>query len=118
HEQDIWKMGGLSKKMRLTFLTFAAGYLALIGCPGLAGFFSKDLILAAAYQGNKVWFLVAVFTAFLTAFYMTRLFVVVFLGNARSKEAEHGHDGPILMTGPLLILAVLSVLAGYGFVAN
>jgi NADH-quinone oxidoreductase subunit L len=118
HEQDIWKMGGLSKSMRVTFLTFAAGYLALIGCPGLAGFFSKDLILVAAYQKNIGLFLLAVFTAFLTAFYMTRLFVVVFLGKARSPEAEHGHDGPIKMTGPLCVLAVLSVIAGYGFIAN
>ncbi len=118
HEQDIWKMGGLSKSMKLTFLTFAAGYLALIGCPGLAGFFSKDAILVAAYQKNFVLFLVAVFTACLTAFYMTRLFVVVFLGKARTPAAEHGHDGPIKMTGPLAILAVLSVIAGYAFIAH
>ncbi len=118
HEQDIWKMGGLSQKMRLTFFTFAAGYLALVGCPGLAGFFSKDLILAAAYQQNKLLFLSAVFTAFLTAFYMTRLFVVVFLGRARTEAAAHGHDGPLRMTVPLVILAVFSVFAGYGFIAN
>ncbi|MEQ1860453.1 MAG: NADH-quinone oxidoreductase subunit L [Chthoniobacteraceae bacterium] len=118
HEQDIWKMGGLSKSMRLTFLTFACGYLALIGCPGLAGFFSKDAILVAAYQKNFILFLLAVFTAFLTAFYMTRLFVVVFLGKARTPEAEHGHDGPIRMVGPLVVLAVLSVIAGYGIVAH
>jgi NADH-quinone oxidoreductase subunit L len=116
HEQDIWKMGGLSKSMRLTFLTFAAGYLALIGCPGLAGFFSKDLILVAAYQKNIGLFLLAVFTAFLTAFYMTRLFVVVFLG--RSRTAHHAHDGPLKMTAPLVVLAIFSVIAGYGFIAN
>ncbi len=118
HEQDIWKMGGLSKSMRLTFLTFALGYLALIGCPGLAGFFSKDAILVAAYQKNIILFLVAAFTACLTAFYMTRLFVVVFLGKARTHEAEHGHDGPLKMTGPLVILAFLSVIAGYAFIAH
>jgi len=118
HEQDIWKMGGLSKSMKVTFLTFAAGYLALIGCPGLAGFFSKDLILVAALQKNVGLFLIAVFTAFLTAFYMTRLFVVVFLGKPRTPAAEHGHDGPVRMVGPLVILAFLSLVAGYGFIAD
>jgi NADH-quinone oxidoreductase subunit L len=118
HEQDIWKMGGLSKSMRMTFLTFAAGYLALVGCPGLAGFFSKDLILVAAYQKNSGIFLLAVVTAFLTAFYMTRLFVVAFLGDARTHEAEHAHDGPRRMTWPLIVLAIFSVIAGYGVIAT
>jgi NADH-quinone oxidoreductase subunit L len=119
HEQDIWRMGGLSKSMRLTFITFTAGYLALIGCPLFAGFFSKDVILLAAlHQKSYVLFLVAVFTACLTAFYMTRLFVVVFLGKARTPEAEHGHDGPIKMVGPLLVLAFFSVIAGYAFIAH
>jgi NADH-quinone oxidoreductase subunit L len=113
HEQDIWKMGGLSKSMRLTFATFAIGTLALTGCPGLAGFFSKDLILTAAYK-NPILYIVAIFTAFLTAFYMTRLVVVAFLGKARTNEAEHGHDGPIKMSGPLVVLAVLSVITGFG----
>jgi NADH-quinone oxidoreductase subunit L len=113
HEQDIWKMGGLSKTMRWTFGTFAIGTLALTGCPFLAGFFSKDLILVAALNKGIGFFLLGVFTAFLTAFYMTRLFVVVFLGKPRSETAEHGHDGPARMTWPLAILAVLSVLAGY-----
>ncbi len=113
HEQDIWRMGGLAKRMRVTFLTFAAGYLALIGCPGLSGFFSKDLILVASYNSNKLIFALALFTAFLTAYYMTRLVVVVFLGKARTPEAEHGHDGPMAMLVPLLILAVLSVVAGW-----
>jgi len=118
HEQDIWKMGGLRGKMKLTSLTFAAGYLALIGFPGLSGFFSKDVILLAAWQQNKLIFLLGLFTAFLTAFYMTRLFVVTFLGRGRSEAADHAHDGPIRMTGPLVILAVLSVIAGYAFVAQ
>jgi NADH-quinone oxidoreductase subunit L len=113
HEQDIWRMGGLAKRMPLTFLTFAAGYLALIGCPGLSGFFSKDLILAAAYQNSRVLFGLGILTAGLTAFYMTRLFVVAFLGNPRSDAASHGHDGPLAMTLPLLVLAVPSVGAGW-----
>jgi NADH-quinone oxidoreductase subunit L len=63
-------------------------------------------------------FLIAVFTAFLTAFYMTRLFVVVFFGKARTHEAEHGHDGPARMTFPLIVLAVFSAIAGYGIIAT
>ncbi len=118
HEQDIWRMGGLSKKMKWTFLTFLAGYLALIGCPFFSGFFSKDVILLAAWQQNKLIFLLGLATAFLTAFYMTRLFVVTFLGKARSDAADHAHDGPAPMTLPLIVLAVLSVVAGYGIVAG
>lgn len=118
HEQNIWKMGGLSKSMRVTFLTFAMGYLALVGCPGFAGFFSKDLVLAAAYQKSSVLFSIAVFSAFLTAFYMTRLFVVVFFGKARSHEAEHGHDGLARMTWPLIVLAVFSLVAGWPVLAD
>jgi NADH-quinone oxidoreductase subunit L len=114
HEQDIWKMGGLSKKMRLTFACFVMGYLALIGCPGLSGFFSKDLILLAAWNSNKLIFLLALLTAFLTAYYMTRLVVVVFLGSGRSHATDHAHDGPVAMGLPLLVLAVLSVIAGWG----
>jgi NADH-quinone oxidoreductase subunit L len=115
HEQDIWRMGGLSKKMKWTFLAFTAGYLALIGTPFFSGFFSKDLILLAAWQQNKLIFLLGLATAFLTAFYMTRLFVVTFLGPTRSDSASHAHDGPARMTLPLVILAVLSVIAGYSF---
>ncbi|MDB6175592.1 MAG: NADH-quinone oxidoreductase subunit [Chthoniobacteraceae bacterium] len=114
HEQNIWKMGGLSGRMKVTFWTFLAGYLALIGCPFFSGFYSKDLILMAAWHQNGLVFVLALFTAFLTAFYMTRLVVVVFLGQARSNEASHGHDGPGAMSLPLVILAALSVVAGYG----
>jgi NADH-quinone oxidoreductase subunit L len=120
HEQDIWKMGGLSKKMRLTFGTFAIGTLALTGCPFLSGFYSKDAILLAVYQSKAgvILFPVALLTAFLTAFYMTRLVVVVFFGKARSDAATHGHDGPIRMSGPLAILALLSVIAGWHLFAG
>jgi len=118
HEQNIWKMGGLSQKMRLTFFCFAAGYLALIGCPFLSGFFSKDVILLAAYHHRAMIFVLALLTAFLTAFYMTRLFVVVFLGKNRTELAAHGHDGPPAMSIPLVILAVLSVIGGYGVLAS
>jgi NADH-quinone oxidoreductase subunit L len=118
HEQDIWKMGGLSKKMKWTFLTFTAGYLALIGTPFFSGFWSKDVILLAAWQKDKLIFLVGLFTAFLTAYYMTRLFVVTFFGRTRSEAADHAHDGPLAMTGPLVIFAVLSVIAGFSFIAG
>ena len=114
HEQDIWKMGGLAKTMRVTAITFAIGTLALTGCPGLAGFFSKDAILIAAYERNGALFSIALVVAVLTAYYMTRLFVVAFLGKARSEAAHHGHDCPGRMTIPLVILAVLSVVAGWG----
>ncbi len=118
HEQDIWKMGGLSKTMRITAATFGIGTLALTGCPGLAGFFSKDTILLAAYEHNKILFGVALVTAFLTAFYMTRLFAVAFLGKHRSEAAHHGHDCPRRMTWPLVILAFLSIFAAYGAVPH
>jgi len=117
HEQDIWKMGGLSKTMRITTATFALGTLALTGCPGLAGFFSKDAILLAVYR-HKALFGIGLATAFLTAFYMTRLFAVAFLGKARSEAAHHGHDCPRAMTWPLVILAFLSIFAAYGAVPH
>jgi NADH-quinone oxidoreductase subunit L len=118
HEQDIWKMGGLNRKMKWTFLTFLAGYLALIGTPLFSGFFSKDVILLAAWQQNKWIFLFGLITAFLTAFYMTRLFVVTFFGPARSEAAGHAHDGPVTMTGPLVILAIFSIIGGYQLIAK
>lgn len=119
HEQDIWRMGGLKKSMPLTFITFVIGTLALMGCPPFSGFFSKDLILLAAYNGgNPVLFGLSILVAFLTAFYMTRLVVVAFFGKARTESAAHGHDGPIGMTGPLVILAVMALIAGWSFVAG
>src|ERR1700692_3618013 len=77
HEQNIWKMGGLSRRLPITFVTFAVGALALIGCPPFSGFFSKDAILALAYERDRPIFMVALLTAFLTAFYVLRLLVVV-----------------------------------------
>ena len=120
HEQDIWRMGGLRGRMKWTFITFAIGTLALMGCPPLSGFFSKDAILLAAWTREAAWnpvqiiFWLGLLTAFLTAFYMGRLVVVAFLGKPRTTAADHGHDGPIAMTGPLLILALLAVVAGWG----
>jgi len=114
-EQDIWKMGGLWNKIPLTFYTFAIGMLALIGFPGLAGFFSKDYLLSIAYVRSPGFYWVGVITACLTAFYMTRLVVVAFFGPPRAHAAEHPHESPLPMTIPLVILAVLSFIGGWSF---
>jgi NADH-quinone oxidoreductase subunit L len=113
HEQDIFRMGGLRSRMPLTFLTFTIAVAAISGVPFLAGFFSKDAILALALQNNPAVFGVLAFTAILTAFYMLRLWKIVFLGAPRSDEAAHAHEGGIALTAPLVLLAVLSVVGGY-----
>src|SRR5947209_8605811 len=118
HEQNIWKMGGLRWRLPMTFITFAVGALALIGCPPFSGFFSKDAILAVAYERNLPIFHVALFTAFLTAFYVIRLLVIVFFGNARSDIAREGHESSPLMTVPLIVLALLATLGGFAFFAR
>ncbi len=118
HEQNIWKMGGLAGKLRVTFATFAIGTLALMGCPPFSGFFSKDAILALAYERNTPIFAIGLFTAFLTAFYMMRLIVVVFLGKPRSAAAQASREAPFVMTGPLLVLAIPAFLAGFGIFAQ
>lgn len=110
HQQDIWKMGGLLKKMPITGITFAIGTAALIAVPYItSGFWSKEEILAAAYKGDKFLFAIAVLVAFLTAFYMTRAFVVTFLGKSRSKDADHAHEVGPLMWVPLAVLAILAI---------
>ena len=112
-EQDIWKMGGLLRKIPLTGITFLIGMLALSGVPPFAGFFSKDYLLSLCYARSPFFYTVGVFTAFLTAFYMTRLVVIAFFGKARTKEAEHPHESPWHMTTPLVILAVFSCIGGF-----
>ncbi len=113
HEQDIWKMGGLRERMPKTYWTFLIGTMALCGVPLFSGFFSKEAILDAALENNLLLFLVAVFVALLTTFYMTRLFIVAFMGKPRSSHAEQAKESPAVMTVPLLVLAVPSVIAGY-----
>jgi len=113
HEQDIWKMGGLRERMPRTYWTFLIGTMALCGVPLFSGFFTKEAILDVALQNNLLLFLVALFVALVTTFYMTRLFVVAFMGEPRSNHAEHAKESPAVMTVPLLVLAVPSVLAGY-----
>ncbi|HSI63979.1 MAG TPA: NADH-quinone oxidoreductase subunit L, partial [Candidatus Saccharimonadia bacterium] len=115
HEQDIWKMGGLAKKMPVTFYTFVIGTAALMGVPLTSGYYSKDAILAAALgdHGSIPLFVIGVFTALLTAFYMTRLVIVVFTGKSRTKHADHAHESPLLMVVPLAVLAVPSLISNW-----
>jgi NADH-quinone oxidoreductase subunit L len=117
HEQDIWKMGDLRKKLPVTSWTFLVGTLSLSALWPFSGFFSKDSILAAALaQQNPVpkygFFLLGAAVAVLTTFYMFRLVFVVFYGAAKSEPAEHAHESPIVMLWPLRILAALSVIGG------
>ncbi len=115
HEGDIYRLGGLAKKMPITFATFTIGTLALVGCPFLAGFYSKDAILILAYQYNPAVFYCLLLGAFLTAFYMTRLWTTAFLGKPRSEGAEHAHEGGPLLSIPLVVLAIGAVFAGYAW---
>ena len=118
-EQDIKKMGGLAKKIPITFFTFALATAAIAGIPPLAGFFSKDEILwyALASARGGSWLLLAVmaFTALLTAFYMFRLLWLTFFGKPRMlKDVEHHiHESPPSMTGVLVVLALLSAVGGF-----
>ncbi|KLU65408.1 NADH-quinone oxidoreductase subunit L [Desulfosporosinus acididurans] len=112
HEkQNIWDMGGLWRKMPITGTTFFIGVLAISGVPPFAGFWSKDEILAGAFQnGHPIIYAVGLFTAFLTAFYMSRLFFVAFMGP--EKPQNHPHESPLSMTIPLVILACFSAIGG------
>jgi NADH-quinone oxidoreductase subunit L len=118
HEQDIWKMGGLLKKMPITGLCFAIGFLALIAIPGTSGFFSKEQILETAHEKQPILFWIAALVAVLTPFYMTRLFVVAFMGKTKTDHADHAHEVGPLMFVPLVVLAVLALIAGYPFLAE
>jgi NADH-quinone oxidoreductase subunit L len=114
--QNMFNMGGLRKKMPITFWTFLIGGFALSGFPVLtAGFWSKDEILADAFgHGHLAVFITLAVAAFLTAFYTMRQITLTFLGEPRTKESEHAHETPWTMTVPLIILAVFAV--GYGWV--
>jgi NADH-quinone oxidoreductase subunit L len=114
-EQDIQKMGGLGDRIQITAKTFYAATLAIAGIPPLAGFFSKDEILARAFERNAALWTVGVFTAGMTAFYMFRLVFLTFSGYSRADEhaQKHVHESPHTMTIPLIILAVLSVVGGW-----
>ncbi len=116
HEQDMRAMGGLAPKVKRTYLTMMVATVAIAGIPPLAGFFSKDQILGAAFAGGHlVLFAIGLFTAGMTAFYMFRLARMTFYGEFRgSAEAEkHVHESPATMTVPLIVLAAGSLLVGF-----
>ncbi|MDK2888515.1 MAG: NADH-quinone oxidoreductase subunit [Thermoanaerobacter sp.] len=111
HKADVWEMGGLIRKMPLTGWTFVIGGLAIAGIPPFAGFWSKDEILAVTLEsGHYVLFVMAAFTAFLTAFYMWRLIFLTFFGEENPEN--HPHESPAVMTLPLVGLAILSTIGG------
>ncbi|MGA2175623.1 MAG: NADH-quinone oxidoreductase subunit L [Verrucomicrobiota bacterium] len=112
HEQNIWKMGRLKDKIPLTYRTFLVGALALCGLPPLSGFYSKDAILAAAYEHNRTLFVLGIVVAFLTTFYMFRLFFVVFLGKAKTDLGAHPPKSRVIAY-PLVVLAIASVMGGF-----
>ncbi|HXC19605.1 MAG TPA: NADH-quinone oxidoreductase subunit L [Acidimicrobiales bacterium] len=114
-EQDMRKMGGLQRFLPLTFPTFLIGWLTISGIPPFAGFWSKGDVLTNVFEHNKALWVLGVLTAILTAYYMSRLFVLTFRGTERFREDTHGHDpheSPWVMTTPLIVLAALSVVGG------
>ena len=111
-EQNMFKMGGLSKEMRFTFILTAVGWLAISGIPPLAGFYSKDLVLEHVHaHGAPILWYIGLATAGLTAYYITRLIVLTFLGGKRSSS--HAHESPLLMTVPMAALAALALTGGW-----
>lgn len=113
-EQDINKMGGLGKKMKITYITFFIACLAISGIPPFSGFFSKDEILAASFSVNPVLYIIGVGGALLTAFYMFRLLSLTFAGKFRGTDEQmhHLHESPPVITFPLICLAILSAVGG------
>ena len=114
-EQDIRKMGNLKGVLPITFVTFLIGTVAIAGIPPFAGFFSKDEILAKAFEHSPIVWGIAVVGAMMTSFYMFRLVFVTFFGSFRGTEDQkhHLHESPLLMTIPLMVLAVFSVIGGF-----
>ncbi|KAA9039590.1 NADH-quinone oxidoreductase subunit L [Ginsengibacter hankyongi] len=113
-EQDINKMGGLGKKMKITYITFFIACLAIAGIPPFSGFFSKDEILAAAFSVNPLLYIIGVGGALLTAFYMFRLLALTFAGKFRGTDEQmhHLHESPSAITFPLICLSILSAIGG------
>lgn len=118
HEQNIWKMGALKNKMPITFVCMGIGGLALIGFPGFSGFFSKDNIILWAYAKDPALFWLSSAAVVLTAFYMARLFLVVFFGPPRDDHAKHAAESPKVMTVPMMLLAIPAFIGGYGFISH
>ncbi|AXR69673.1 NADH-quinone oxidoreductase subunit L [Leptospira mayottensis] len=115
HEQDLRNMGGLKNQMKITWLTFLVGSLAISGIPPFSGFFSKDLILEKSYAYGMLFYGLGIVTALLTAFYMFRMTYLAFYGESRvsSHKASHLHESPLVMTIPLVILSIGAVVAGF-----
>jgi NADH-quinone oxidoreductase subunit L len=113
-EQDMRKMGGLSGKIKITFITMLIGTIAIAGIPPFSGFFSKDEILAAAFAHSTTFYVVGVITAMLTSFYMFRMMYLTFWGKFRGThdQEHHLHESPPSMTIPLIVLAILSAIGG------
>jgi NADH-quinone oxidoreductase subunit L len=119
HEQNMWKMGGLFRRMPKTTITFAIGTGALMAVPFVtSGFYSKEQILSVAQHHNPALFWIAATVAVLTPFYMMRLFVVAFLGEGRGHGAKEAKEVPNVMFGPLALLAFLALIAGFPFFAH
>ncbi len=115
NEQDMRQMGGLKKKLPITFLTMLMGTIAISGIPPFSGFFSKDEILAHVFEHNKILWIIALIGAMLTAFYMFRMLFLTFYGTFRgtTEQEHHLHESPFSMTFPLIVLAILSVVGGF-----
>ncbi len=114
-EQDMRNMGGLKKKLPITFLTMMIGTIAIAGLPPFAGFFSKDEILAHVYEHNKILWVIGIIGALFTSFYMFRMLFLTFNGTFRGthEQDHHLHESPKSMTVPLVVLAVLSAIGGF-----
>jgi NADH-quinone oxidoreductase subunit L len=115
-EQDMRRFGALRKVMIITWLTFMAAYLAIIGIPPFSGFWSKDDIIHAAFEQNVLVGICAVIAAGITGFYMTRMVIMTFFGKARWPDDAHPHESKAVMTVPLIILAIGSMFTGVALV--
>jgi NADH-quinone oxidoreductase subunit L len=113
NQENMRRFGAVRAVMAITFVTFAAGWLAIMGVPPFSGFYSKDKIIEAAFELSWIAGLAAAIGAGVTAFYMTRLFTMTFLGKQRWTDDVHPHESPPVMTIPLIILGVLSAVSGF-----
>ena len=119
HTNDMREMGALKNKMPITYVTFLAGTLALAGIPPFAGFFSKDEVLVAALARNPYLFALGAAAAAMTAFYMARALILTFHGEPKdAHKYDHAHESPAVMTGPLILLAAVSVVSGWALARN
>jgi NADH-quinone oxidoreductase subunit L len=111
-EVDMRHYGALRRLLPITFVTFAAGYLAIIGFPFFSGFYAKDHIIEVAFERNAVVGALAMLGAGITAFYMTRLMLMTFFGAKRWQQGVHPHESPLVMTVPLIFLGIASAIGG------